>query len=116
MDATRLGMKATPPGELGTVCVLPLVSRSRVLGILGVLKYQDNAFTGDDIEFLSQIGNQVDIAVENALAFGEIRELKDKLAQEKLYLEDEIRTEMNFAQIIGNSASLRAESSNRWKL
>ena len=45
--------------------------------------------------------------MENALAFGEIRELKDKLAQEKLYLEDEIRSEMNFAEIVGNSASLR---------
>jgi len=45
--------------------------------------------------------------VENALAFGQIRELKDKLAQEKLYLEDEIRSEMNFAQIVGKSVSLR---------
>src|SRR5260370_15359639 len=99
-------MKDTAQGEVGTVCILPLVSRSRVLGTFGVVKYQDNAFTGD-IEFLSQIGNQVAIAVENALAFGEIRELKDKLAQEKLYLEDEIRNEMNFAQIVGSSASLR---------
>jgi formate hydrogenlyase transcriptional activator len=77
-----------------------------VLGTFGVVKYQDNAFTGD-IEFLTQIANQVAIAVENALAFGQIRELKDQLSKEKLYLEDEIRTEMNFAQIIGNSASLR---------
>ena len=40
------------------------------------------------------------------LPFGEIRELKDQLSKEKLYLEDEIRTEMNFAQIIGNSSVL----------
>jgi formate hydrogenlyase transcriptional activator len=106
-EARRLGMKDTSQAEVGTVCVLPLVSRGRVLGIFGVVKYQDNAFTGDDIEFLSQIGNQVAIAVENACAFGEIRELKEKLAQEKLYLEDEIRSEMNFAQIVGKSASLR---------
>jgi formate hydrogenlyase transcriptional activator len=106
-EARRLGMKDTAQAEVGTVCVLPLVSRSRVLGVFGVIKYQDNAFTGDDIKFLAQIANQVAIAVENALAFGEIRELKDKLAQEKLYLEDEIRSEMNFAQIVGNSASLR---------
>jgi formate hydrogenlyase transcriptional activator len=78
-----------------------------VLGVFGVVTYQDNAFTGDDIKFLAQIANQVAVAVENALAFGEIRELKDKLAQEKLYLEDEIRSEMNFAQIVGTSASLR---------
>jgi formate hydrogenlyase transcriptional activator len=106
-EARRMGMKDTAQAEVGTVCILPLVSRGRVLGVFGVVKYQDNAFTGDDIEFLSQIGNQVAIAVENALAFGQIRELKDKLAQEKLYLEDEIRSEMNFAQIVGKSASLR---------
>jgi formate hydrogenlyase transcriptional activator len=105
-EARRLGMKDTAQAEVGTVCILPLVSRGRVLGTFGVVKYQDNAFTGD-IEFLIQITNQVAIAVENALAFGQIRELRDQLSKEKLYLEDEIRTEMNFAQIIGNSASLR---------
>jgi formate hydrogenlyase transcriptional activator len=105
-EARRLGMKDTSQAEVGTVCILPLVSRGRVLGTFGVVKYQDNAFTGD-IEFLSQIANQVAIAVENACAFGKIRELKEQLAKEKLYLEDEIRSEMNFAQTIGSSAPLR---------
>src|SRR6266404_6717241 len=85
-EARRLGMKDTSQAEVGTVCILPLVSRGRVLGTFGVVKYQDNAFTGD-IEFLTQIANQVAIAVENACAFGEIRELKDQLSKEKLYLE-----------------------------
>jgi formate hydrogenlyase transcriptional activator len=106
-EARRLGMKDPGQAELGTVCILPLVSRGRVLGIFGVVKYQAAAFTSDDIEFLTQIANQVAIAVENALAFGQIRELKDQLSKEKLYLEDEIRSEMNFAQIVGKSASLR---------
>src|SRR3984893_63993 len=106
-EARRQGLKDTAQAEVGTVCILPLVSRGRVLGIFGVVKYQDASFTGDDIEFLSQIGNQIAIAVENAFAFGQIRELKDQLSKEKLYLEDEIRTEMNFAQIIGNSPPLR---------
>jgi len=106
-EARQLGMRDPAQTEVGTVCILPLVSRGRVLGIFGVVKYQDNAFNGDDIEFLTQIANQVAIAVENACAFGEIRELKDQISKEKLYLEDEIRTEMNFAQIIGNSTSLR---------
>jgi formate hydrogenlyase transcriptional activator len=104
-EARRRGMKDSTQSEVGTVCILPLVSRGRVLGTFGAVKYQDNAFTGD-IEFLSQIGNQVAIAVENALAFGQIRELKDQLSKEKLYLEDEIRSEMNFTKIVGKSACL----------
>ena len=106
-EARRLGMKYTLHAEVGTLCILPLVSRGRVLGTFGVVKYQENAFTADDIKFLTQIGNQVAIAVENACAFGEIRDLKDQLSKEKLYLEDEIRSAMNFTQTIGSSAPLR---------
>jgi formate hydrogenlyase transcriptional activator len=54
-----------------------------------------------------QAGGQIAIAIENALAFRQISELKDKLAQEKLYLEDEIRSDMNFEQIVGNSPALK---------
>src|SRR5208282_2622720 len=61
----------------------------------------------EDVEFLSQAAGQIAIAVENALAFREIRELKEQLAKEKLYLEDEIRSEMNFGQIVGKSPALR---------
>ena len=60
------------------------------------------------MDLLVQVAGQVAIAVENALAFQEIGELKNKLAQEKLYLEDEIRSEMNFDEIVGEGPSLRA--------
>jgi formate hydrogenlyase transcriptional activator len=56
---------------------------------------------------LCQVAHQLAIALDNAMAYREISELKDRLAQEKLYLEDEIRGEMNFDQIIGQSSSLR---------
>ena len=65
-------------------------------------------FQQGDIDLLVQVAAQVAIAVENSLAFQEIAELKNKLAQEKLYLEDEIRSEMNFDEIVGEGASLRA--------
>jgi len=109
-EARRLGLKDTAQAEVGTVCILPLVSRGRVLGTFGVVKYQDNAFTGD-IEFLTQIANQVCHCRGECTCVWQIRELKDQLSKEKLYLEDEIRTEMNFAQIIG-TVPLCAKSSN----
>ncbi|HEV7514059.1 MAG TPA: sigma 54-interacting transcriptional regulator, partial [Candidatus Acidoferrum sp.] len=68
---------------------------------------EENAFSEEDAEFLTVAAGQIAIAVENALAYREISELKDKLAQEKLYLEEEIRSEMNFEQIIGTSATLK---------
>jgi len=84
-------------------CWLPLVSRDRVLGSLNVSSRRENAFTPDDLELLRQVSNQVAIAVENGLAFKQIAELKDKLAEEKLYLEEEIRSQYNFEEIIGDS-------------
>ncbi|HKS09813.1 MAG TPA: sigma 54-interacting transcriptional regulator [Pyrinomonadaceae bacterium] len=88
-------------------CVVPLISHDRALGILGVGSLQENAFSEDDADLLNQVGKQVAIAVENALAFRQIDELKNQLKEEKLYLEEEIRTEYNFEEIIGNSPVLK---------
>jgi formate hydrogenlyase transcriptional activator len=90
-----------------THCLIPLVNRGRALGTLVVARTTENYFRPEDIEFLSQASGQIAIAVENALAYREISDLKDKLAQEKLYLEDEIRSEMGFEQIVGNSPALK---------
>jgi formate hydrogenlyase transcriptional activator len=70
-------------------------------------RFDENPLTQDDVDFVMQIASQVAVAVENALAYGEIAELKDRLAQEKLYLEDEIRGEMDFEGIVGQSTALR---------
>ncbi len=88
-------------------CDVPLVSRDRMLGVLAVASREENAFNEGEIAFLLQVARQVAIAVENALAYGEIADLKDKLAQEKLYLEEEIRGEMDFEGIVGQSSALR---------
>lgn len=88
-------------------CFLPLASRNRNLGVLALSRFAPVAFTADEIDFLVQISRQMAIAVENALAYKEIGELKEKLAQEKLYLEEEIRGEMDFEGIVGQSSGLR---------
>src|SRR5580700_8371454 len=90
-----------------TFCNIPLVNRGRALGILSILRTTETPFSPGDIDFLSRASGQIAIAIENALAYHEISQLKDKLAQEKLYLEEEIRSEMNFENIIGNSPALK---------
>jgi formate hydrogenlyase transcriptional activator len=84
------------------------VNRGRFLGILSILRTIETSFTPDDVDFLSRATGQIAVAIENALAYREISELKDKLAQEKLYLEEEIRSEMSFEHIVGNSAAIRS--------
>lgn len=88
-------------------CFVPLISRDRALGAMGVATVSEKAFTEEDAVLLGQIAKQVAIAVENALAFREIETLKNKLEEEKLYLEEEIHAEYNFEEIIGKSVTLK---------
>jgi len=101
-----LGKRIADAG-LKSCCMVPLVSHDRSLGVLAISSLRENAFAEDDADLLNQIGKQLAIAVENALAFREIDALKNKLEEEKLYLEEEIRTEYNFDEIIGSSPVLK---------
>src|SRR5258705_12299203 len=92
---------------LKTKCIIPLVNRDRVLGLLCPSRTTETPFLPEDVDFLSRASGQIAIAIENALAYHEISELKDKLAQEKLYLEEEIRSDSGFERIIGKSAPLK---------
>jgi formate hydrogenlyase transcriptional activator len=92
---------------LKSVCCLPLVNRGRSVGVLTVASRMESAFSVEDTNLLIQVANQVAIAVDNALAFREIAKLKEKLAEEKSYLEDEIRSTFNFDEIIGESTGLK---------
>ena len=107
-DECGIGISETAATEgVKAHCIIPLVNRGRFLGFLSILRTTETPFTSEDVDFLSRASGQIAIAIENALAYQEISELKDKLAQEKVYLEEEFRSEMGFEQIIGNSAALQ---------
>jgi formate hydrogenlyase transcriptional activator len=88
-------------------CFLPLVSHGRPLGILVVASLQEETFPQRDADLLQHVANQIAIGVENALAYGQVVERAKRLTEEKLYLQDEIRTEYNFEEIIGESTGLK---------
>jgi formate hydrogenlyase transcriptional activator len=88
-------------------CSVPLISHEKVLGVLSLGNLHESAFEEADVELLGQIGKQVAIAVENALAYREISALKARLQEENVYLQEEIRQQHNFEEIIGNSAMLK---------
>jgi len=102
----KLRERAKPYGVISS-CYLPLTTARRRLGVLTFASKQPAAYDTADMDFLQRVAKQVAVAVENALAFQQIEELKEKLTQEKVYLEDEIRTQHNFEEIVGTSATLR---------
>lgn len=88
-------------------CAVPLITHDRTVGALSVVSANENAFNEVDAGLLSQCAKQIAIAVENVLAYQEIANLKDKLNKERLYLQDEIRSELNFEEIIGESPAIK---------
>ena len=92
---------------VSSLCEMPLTTARRRLGVLAFACKQAGVYDAADVDFLQQVAKQVAVAVENAVAFDEIEALQEKLKMEKVYLEEEIRTEHNFEEIVGNSAALR---------
>jgi transcriptional regulator with GAF, ATPase, and Fis domain len=88
-------------------CWVPLVHHGKVLGALSVVSRQEGSFGQRELEMLVQIAGQVAMAVDNAMAFRRIAELRDRLDQEKQYLEEEINLEHRFDDIVGESTGLR---------
>jgi PAS domain S-box-containing protein len=88
-------------------CWVALVHRGEAIGAMAVSSKHENAFTMKDAEMLGEFANQVAMAVNNAVAFKQIAELRDRLDQEKQYLEEEINLENRFEDIVGDSSGLK---------
>jgi len=92
---------------MNTVHCVPLMTSKGAVGALNIGSKQDNAFSPQDHELLNQVAAQLAIALENAQAYREISDLKNRLEEEKLYLESEIQTELHFEEIVGKSEVLK---------
>ncbi len=91
---------------VNSVCCIPLLARDTVLGTLNVASMRDAAFGPEEIDLLSRIATQIALAVDNAMAYQKIAALNEQLSNEKRYLEEEIKSDHNFEEIIGESAAL----------
>jgi formate hydrogenlyase transcriptional activator len=96
--------------ELGykSLCSVPLIARNRIIGTLALNRMTDAPWTSEEVEFLVQVAGQVAMTVSNSLAFRELGEIKERLATEKLYLEDEIRLDQNIGNMIGEGPGFQA--------
>ena len=96
--------------ELGykSLCSVPLIARNRIIGTLALNRMTDAPWTSEEVEFLVQVAGQVAMTVSNSLAFRELGEIKERLATEKLYLEDEIRLDQNIGNMIGEGRGFQA--------
>ena len=93
--------------SITSMAIAPMLSASGPLGVMTLGSRQPDHFGQEDLDLLSQISNQIALAVDNAIAYGRVTEARDRLEEERLYLESEIRSEYSFEDIVGKSAALR---------
>jgi formate hydrogenlyase transcriptional activator len=93
--------------SITAMAVAPLGTPNGPLGLLGMGSKRPNNFGQEDLDILSQISAQISLALDNALAYGRLTASKNRLEDERLYLESEIRAEYNFEDLVGKSAALR---------
>ena len=89
-------------------CLVPLIVGGRSIGTLNVASKTRSQYSEEDMELLQELANQVALAVENMQSYEEIAALKARLEKENLYLQEEIRTEHNFEEVVGGSPALLA--------
>jgi formate hydrogenlyase transcriptional activator len=96
--------------ELGykSICSVPLIARNRIIGTLALNRLTDEPWTSEDVDFLVQVASQIAMTVSNSLAFRELGEIKERLATEKLYLEDEIRLDQNIGNMVGEGSGFQS--------
>ncbi|MGA9509075.1 MAG: sigma 54-interacting transcriptional regulator [Candidatus Sulfotelmatobacter sp.] len=88
------------------MCVVPLALQGECIGLLSLVSQQKNQYSDEDAVFLKEVANQVALAIQNMQSYQEIDSLKARLEKENVYLREELHTEHNFEEIVGNSPAL----------
>ncbi len=79
----------------------PLIFRGELLGVIAM--FSRRVMTPAEFDRLAVFANQAAIAIKNAQLFSEVVELKNRLQAENVYLQEEIKLEHNFDEIISTS-------------
>jgi len=107
-EQQSLGERSLVAERIQSYCVVPLVAMGKSLGTFAVWSETKNRYTDADAELLREVANQVALAIANMKSYEEIASLKARLEKENVYLQEEIRTEHNFEEIVGDSPPLLA--------
>ncbi len=99
--------EASRAESLLSAVLVPLQGRDSPLGLLTMCSRKADGFKEADRDLLSQIGTQISLVLENALAYGRLRASRDDLEEQRMYLESEISSEYNFEDFVGHSSTIR---------
>ena len=93
-------------GGLRSAVSAPMAIKGRIIGTLNIGSRVPGQYGAEDASLLAAIAEQVALAIENLLAYEEIAALKARLEEEKVYLQEEVRTEAAFGDVVGESPAV----------
>lgn len=101
------GLRHYREAGVKSACWLPLNRRGNVIGTISLGSLRESAFPPDRAESLLQVASTVAVTLDNTSVLQQIAGLSDRLKEEKRYLEEELRTEYSFEEIVGQSGGLK---------
>ena len=114
IDQDRAMGQAGRETEIKSYLSMPIFFEGKAVGTLHITSVYRNNFDEDEIKLLELVSQQIETAISNARqaealkkALSEVEELKNRLQAENIYLQEEIKTEYNFEEIIGESQLLK---------
>ena len=113
-DSTSALREAAVAESLLSRVIMPLVGVNGPIGALFMCSREENAFSEADTDLLSEIGTQISLVLDNALAYGRLRASRDVLEEQRLYLESEISAEYNF-ETLSEKVQPSARFLNRYR-
>jgi formate hydrogenlyase transcriptional activator len=94
-------------GGVRSYLIVPLMARGRAIGALLLASFISNRYSPDDVPLVEEVAKQIALAVDNMQAYEEISRLRGQLEAENRYLQEEIKSDYNFEEIVGQSPALK---------
>jgi len=89
-------------------CLLPLAYGGQVVGLLFLGTRQEEKFSPAELDHLQEVAHFLAAALDHALRFDALTASHEKLASERNYRDEQIRTLFEFEDIVGRSKAMQA--------
>jgi formate hydrogenlyase transcriptional activator len=90
-----------------SLCRLPLRTPHGCLGVLSLASSLPHSYSDQEVRLLLMVADQIALGLANSLLHAELQKLKDEFGEQKVHFDDELRSELNFEEIVGRSSALQ---------
>jgi formate hydrogenlyase transcriptional activator len=90
-----------------SLCCVPMMRPNGPIGVLTLGSTRADAFHSDDLDLLKQVATQMALALENHRVAAEIKQLQERLQEERQFLRTADSLNAEFPDIVGTGSALQ---------